>query len=120
GLGLRFAVQGLAADGRIETYRATLAMIGDHPWLGTGLGTFGWAFPAYRLDEASILGVWELTHNTLLQTAAEMGLPVAAAVAGFVLATLAALARGVLVRRRSLEVVVGALAGTALVMLHSL
>ena len=35
----------LADEGRLETYKATLRMIADHPWFGTGQGTFAYAFP---------------------------------------------------------------------------
>src|SRR5262249_17830771 len=31
----RFDSEGLANGGRSETYRSTLAIIGDHPWFGT-------------------------------------------------------------------------------------
>ena len=44
----RFEMQGAVDQGRLETYRSTLRMIADHPWFGTGLGTFVWSFPAYR------------------------------------------------------------------------
>ena len=44
----RFDTQNLSDEGRLDTYRATLHMIADHPWFGTGLGTFVWSFPAYR------------------------------------------------------------------------
>ena len=49
GVSGRFDVQGLADEGRLETYRSTLRMIGDHPWFGTGLGTF--ALEVSRLPE---------------------------------------------------------------------
>ena len=52
----RFEVQGLSDEGRLETYRSTLRMIADHPWFGTGLGTFVWSFPAYRSANVSMGG----------------------------------------------------------------
>ena len=48
----RFEMEGFVDQGRLETYRATLRMIADHPWFGTGLGTFVWSFPAYRSDKS--------------------------------------------------------------------
>ena len=44
----RFQEEGFVDQGRLETYRSTLRMIADHPWFGSGLGTFVWSFPAYR------------------------------------------------------------------------
>jgi O-antigen ligase len=52
----RFDSEGFASGGRAETYRSTLAIIGDHPWLGTGLGTFAFVFPAYRSNAWTSLG----------------------------------------------------------------
>src|SRR5581483_3450297 len=43
-LNARLETKGLADEGRFETYKSTLRMIADHPWLGTGQGTFVWAF----------------------------------------------------------------------------
>ena len=77
GVNARFDFQGLADEGRFATYRATLHMIADHPWFGTGQGTFAYAFPAYRSPNVSMWGVWDIAHNTLLEIAADMGVPIA-------------------------------------------
>ena len=82
GVSARFDLEGLADEGRLETYKATLRMIADHPWLGTGQGTFAYAFPAYRSPNVSLWGVWDMAHNTLLEIAADMGVPLAALVVG--------------------------------------
>jgi O-antigen ligase len=120
GVNERFDMQGLADEGRLETYKATLRMIGDHPWLGTGQGTFAYAFPAYRSANVSVWGVWDMAHNTLLEIAAEMGVPIAAVVAGAWMMIFAVLTRGAMVRRRGLLVPVAALAVATLAVLHSL
>ena len=120
GVNARFDVEGLAAGGRFETYRATLRMIADRPWLGTGLGTFAYAFPIYRNANASVLGVWDRAHNTLLEIAADMGLPVAALVTAAWLAILVRLIRGVQIRRRGVLVPTAALAVAVIALLHSL
>ncbi|HEX7563625.1 MAG TPA: O-antigen ligase family protein, partial [Bradyrhizobium sp.] len=65
----RFDAQGLSDEGRLETYRSTLRMIADHPWFGTGLGTFVWSFPAYRSGSVSMWGVWDKAHSTPLELA---------------------------------------------------
>jgi O-antigen ligase len=120
GVNSRFDLEGLSEGGRLETYRATLRMIADHPWFGTGLGTFAEAFPAYRSPNVSMWGRWDLAHNTLLEIAAEMGIPIAALVALAWIVIFAVLLRGTFVRRRDLIVPVAALAVAMLAVLHSL
>jgi O-antigen ligase len=116
----RFGLLGLSDEGRLETYKATLRMIADHPWLGTGQGSFAYAFPIYRSSNASVLGIWNIAHNTLLEIAADMGIPIALLVVAAWLAIFAALIRGVLVRRRGILVPAAALAVALLAVLHSL
>jgi O-antigen ligase len=120
GVNARFDFEGLAAGGRFETYRATMHMIAEHPWLGTGHGTFADAFPSYRNANASVLGVWDRAHNTLLEIAADMGLPIAALVTAAWLAILVRLIRGVRIRRRGVLVPAAALAVAVIAILHSL
>jgi O-antigen ligase len=120
GVNARFDLQGLTDQGRLETYKATLRLIADHPWLGTGQGTFGYAFPIYRSANASLFGVWDMAHNTLLEIAADMGLPIAVLVAAAWVAIFVRLVRGVLIRRRGIIVPAAALAVALLAVLHSL
>jgi O-antigen ligase len=120
GVNARFDLQGLTDQGRLETYKATLRLIADHPWLGTGQGTFGYAFPIYRSANASLFGVWDMAHNTLLEIAADMGLPIAVLVAAAWVAIFVKLVRGVLIRRRGIIVPAAALAVALLAVLHSL
>jgi O-antigen ligase len=117
--GGRLDTEGLAGEGRLETYRSTLHMIADHPWLGTGQGTFGFAFPAYR-SSASLWGVWTMAHNTLLEIATDMGLPIAILVTAVWIVIFAVLIRGALQRRRGALVPVAAFAVAMLAVLHSL
>jgi O-antigen ligase len=76
----RIGTQGLTDATRSEAYKSTLAIIRDHPLLGTGLGTFPDVFPSYRSPLVSTAGVWDRTHNTPLELASEIGLPATAAV----------------------------------------
>ncbi|MCB9988701.1 MAG: O-antigen ligase family protein [Rhodospirillales bacterium] len=70
---------GLAAPGqqkeivaRMAIWQSTVAMIKDHPFKGTGLGTFYQTYPAYRApDTDNSSGHW--AHNDPLQFWAEMG-----------------------------------------------
>jgi O-antigen ligase len=120
GINTRFDLQGLADGGRLETYKATLRLIADHPWFGTGQGTFASAFPSYRSPNVSIWGVWDKAHNTLLEIAADMGVPLAALVAIAWVVTFAVLIYGARTRRRALVIPISGLAVATLAVLHSL
>ena len=120
GVNARFDIDGVADEGRLETYRSTLRMIADHPWFGTGQGTFVYAFPAYRNPNVSMWGVWDIAHNTLLEIAADMGVPIAALVVVAWIVIFVMLVRGIFIRRRGLLVPVAALAVATLAVSHSL
>jgi O-antigen ligase len=120
GINARFDIQGAADEGRLETYKSTLRLIADHPWFGTGQGTFAYVFPAYRSSNVSMVGVWDIAHNTLLEIASDMGIPIATLVVVAWIVIFAVLIRGALVRRRDLVVPVAALAVAILAVLHSL
>jgi O-antigen ligase len=120
GVSGRFDAEGLAAGGRLATYRSTLQMIADHPWFGTGQGTFVWSYPAYRSADISLWGTWDRAHNTILEIAADLGLPLAGLVIVAWIVVLVVLIRGVRVRDRGLAVPVAALAVAILALLHSL
>jgi hypothetical protein len=100
GVNGRFDTIGFGDDSRLEVYRSTMRMIADHPWFGTGLGTFNWSFPEYRSANISMFGVYDRAHDTLLELTADMGLPLAALVALAWVFALAALFRGIKIRRR--------------------
>jgi O-antigen ligase len=112
--------EGLSGEGRLQTYRSTLAMIDDHPWLGTGLGTFAWVFPAYRSDAESSWGTWDRAHSTPLEIAAEMGVPLAAVVVASWAGAFIILGFGLWNRNRDHILVIAALAVGGLAVLHSL
>ncbi len=57
---------------RRDIYAWTLDIIKDHPWTGTGIGTFPIAIKLYQ-RAPYITGLY--AHSHYLQTAAEMGLP---------------------------------------------
>jgi O-antigen ligase len=112
--------EGLASGGRLETYRSTLAVIRDHPWLGTGLGTFAWSYPAYRSSNLTSWGVWDRAHSTPLEIASDMGLPLAGLVVTAWAGVFAVLAFGLRTRKRDQIIMVAALATASLGILHSL
>jgi len=116
----RFSSQGLVDNGRFESYRGILQMIADHPWFGSGLGTFRWAFPAYRSANVSLWGVWDIAHSTPLEIAAEVGIPLAAAVAFGWAAIFVVLVRGIRIRKRDRIIPLAAFSVAFIAVLHSL
>lgn len=59
---------------RLMLMKSAWLMIQDHPWLGTGLGTFRLLYPQYRFpEESATAGGW--VHNDYLQLWLEAGLP---------------------------------------------
>jgi O-antigen ligase len=115
----RFDDLGISGGGRLEVYRSTIQMILEHPWLGTGLGTFVWAYPAYRGDH-QISGVWDRAHSTLLELAAELGVPFATLVAVVWIIAVAVLMSATIGPRRPRIVLVAALLISLLAVVHSL
>jgi O-antigen ligase len=116
----RFLKDGLIDHTRLSLYRSTLRMIVDRPWFGTGLGTFAWAFPAYRGDEISMYHIYDRAHSTLLELAAEAGLPLASIVVIGWMIAFGVLAHGVRTRRRDRIIPAAALSVGLLAALHSL
>jgi O-antigen ligase len=80
GVSARFDLRGISDEGRLDIYRATLAIVRDHPWSGAGLGTFAWVVPAYRPANISIWGTWDRAHSTPLEMISDLGVPTAALV----------------------------------------
>jgi O-antigen ligase len=118
-LATRFDQSGLTDPGRLDAYRSTLRMIGDHPWLGTGLGTFVWGFPPYRADGA-IWGVWTRAHNTWLEIASDMGLPFMLLILVAWGLVFALLIHGIRKRRRDYFIPIAAFSVASVSIAHSL
>lgn len=116
----RLEIQGADEGGRLQTYLTTLQMISDHPWFGTGLGTYMWAHPAYRSPELPIWGIWDRAHSTPLELAADLGVPFATIVVLDWLIVLGVLVRGLRVRQRGLVVPLVALCVSMIALLHSM
>lgn len=73
----RFADDGIAGGGRIETYMLSLQLVAERPLSGWGLGTFSHVFPSVR--DGAIRGIWDRAHSTPLEWAVEGGVPFALA-----------------------------------------
>ncbi len=65
--------------GRLEAWKLTARIAGDHPVLGTGLGTYGFISGAYQTPGAGT-GRWEQAHNDYLNLLSDTG------IAGFAIA----------------------------------
>jgi O-antigen ligase len=118
-IGGRIDVQGLSDAGRLSVYRSTLKIIADNPWFGTGLGTFAFSFPAYRSDDISMQGSWGIAHDTYLEFASEMGIPLTLVVALAWIVALVVLSFGMLRRRRNMFVPLSSFAVCLIALLHS-
>ncbi len=119
-VGARFDVGELADQGRFEGYRSTLRMIAERPWFGVGLGDFAWGFPPYRSDAISTSGVWEMAHNTPLEFAAELGIPLTILVTIGWIVAFGVLIRGIRTGRRRAIIPLAALSVSLIALLHSL
>jgi O-antigen ligase len=58
--------------GRLVAARDSLRIFGDHPFLGTGLGSFELAFPQY--ESVPTDSTWAHAHNDYAEALAETGL----------------------------------------------
>jgi O-antigen ligase len=104
--------------GRAHFWSGALQIIRDHPWLGTGLGSFGSAYTrydtsngAYRLEQA---------HNDYLQIVSDAGLVGGLLGLAFVVLLFRAAFRGMQSHDRFRRgVALGALAGCAGALVHS-
>jgi hypothetical protein len=116
----RIGLQGLQDLERWEAYRSTVAMIRDHPLLGSGLGSFELVFPAYRTDRFDTSEVWDLAHNSILELAAEQGVIVALGLLLVIIYLMAFIARGVFIRRRQAHIPMIGLAILIMAASHSM
>jgi O-antigen ligase len=105
---------------RVQMWRDTVPMVGDHLGLGSGLDTFGALSDSYRTFPSRAR--WAQTHNDYLQWLAETGL-VGAALALWFLWTLGrtvAEKMRLAADSRARQLVMGAALGCLLVLLQSL
>jgi len=113
----RLAQQGLAAELRLDTYRATLDAISDYLWIGSGLGTFQDVFPAYRTEVGN--WIWDKAHNDYLELVLGLGVPAALVMLlGLGLLVLITLS-GFFSRRRDGQFAAAAVGVSVLVALHA-
>ena len=103
---------------RRDIWRATKGMIGDHPWLGVGLGAFPFAFTSY--DQSSGAQRVEQTHNDYLQILADAGLVGGVLALTFIVLLFSTGFRAARTRdRRRRSIILGALSGCFAIGVHS-
>ena len=105
-------------EARPEIFQLTLKALADHPWIGTGLGTFTTVFEAYRTPD--LLFFVNAAHNDYLENMLELGIPAALLLFGSVLALFVMCVRGAIRRRRDAILPCVGVGVTALVAMHSL
>jgi O-antigen ligase len=98
----RFTSQRLTEDGRFEIFKAVFRIIRDHPWFGTGNGTFEYIIPRYRPDTISPIWIWDYAHSGPLQILAELGIPMGLFALGLFITVIGVCARGLWRRKRDL------------------
>jgi O-antigen ligase len=86
------SVQDGSTNARLQVWQSTIKMALDHPIVGTGWGTFGNIYPAYRLPIENTTSGF-LAHNDYLQFAAEGGFPALCLLLGILIALLFLLKR---------------------------
>ncbi len=119
----RFLLVGENLPSRTELWKDVLVMIGDFPLFGTGLGTFAYAYPPYKVSVEKPL-VYLYAHNDYLQLIAETGVlgfaSLMAALGIFLYASLKSLTR--LAGEEDyfrFFILLGALTGIFSILLHS-
>ncbi|MFP5214175.1 MAG: O-antigen ligase family protein [Acidobacteriota bacterium] len=130
----RFDAIGKESSDRVRIWQDTVEMIKDHPLTGTGLGTFPASIMLYQSHLTDDLLI-EHAHNDYLELTAEAGIPLAAFVILFSWGYWCVMAGRLWVQRKETEALrlnertaerqrrtlaVGALAGSAAFLTHSL
>jgi O-antigen ligase len=61
-----------ASAGRPVVWKNSLRIVRDHLWVGTGMGSFGTAYPSYQTETTDL--VTEHAHNDYIEALTETGL----------------------------------------------
>jgi len=109
----------LGGQSRLSMWRDALPLIKQHPWLGTGLGTFP---IAYTSGQTAFLSQFvNHAHNDYLELAADLGIPAALVLFGSILFILGRAIRSFLTGERDFEriVALGCVGSIVAILLHS-
>ncbi|MBY0526628.1 MAG: O-antigen ligase family protein [Gemmataceae bacterium] len=64
----------ISISARLSMWQRMLPVAGQHPWLGTGLGTFGVVEPLNRPPREDPSALWDHAHNDYVEALIEGGL----------------------------------------------
>jgi putative inorganic carbon (hco3(-)) transporter len=109
----------LGGQSRVSIWRDALPLIRQHPWLGTGLGTFP---IAYTSGQTAFLGQFvNHAHNDYLEFSADLGIPAALILFSCIFLILARAVRAFLFGQGDFERVValGCVGSIVAILLHS-
>lgn len=115
---LRVGVNG-TEDARFCVMPGMVRLLRENWLLGTGLGTFRVAFPAYRDPSCGLVGVWDMAHDFYIEGWITLGLPFVVICSTGLFALVAMCIRGIGARRRYRWPVVAGLGALILVVAHS-
>lgn len=116
----RFNTTGFDDEGRWDVIAATMRIVADHPWFGSGIGTFPAMFPTYRQIPPDMTGRWERAFDTPVELASEVGLPMTGLIAALIAVGLLAMILRLRIAQRSQYVLLGGLATAGIALTHSL
>ncbi len=109
-----------SADIRMSAYQQTGQLIAQHPWLGSGGGSFKDTFNAVRHLPVSSDVVWDKAHDLYLELSVDLGIPLAICVVLAVLLFAWRCLSTTIRRQESWEIPAASVGATVLVGLHSL
>lgn len=108
-------------ESRDEVSRDTFNMWFDNPILGTGAGSYKYAYPSYKSDDVTSTQLYDYAHNDYLEFLAEFGILAYLALAAAVLIALYWAIQAMRMRRNSLQQGLGfsACMGIIAILIHS-
>lgn len=106
-------------SGRTHFWKTGIKIFADHPVIGTGLDTFGYAYPKY--DTRNGYFRVEQAHNDYLQTLTDSGIAGFACVVAFIFLLFRQSLRMISLSRNNFQTAaaIGALAGVLGILIHS-
>lgn len=110
----------VTGEGRWAIWQDTVQLIGRHPWLGTGLGTFAEAYP--RVQTSYVNRLVRNAHNDYLEVVSDVGFPGGIVLFGSFFYLLGRAARGarVATERFNRTVALGCAGSLSALLAHSL
>jgi O-antigen ligase len=117
----RLQSSSIEKESRDEVSRDTFNMWLENPILGTGAGSYKYAYPSYKSEDVTATQLYDYAHNDYLEFLAEFGIIVYLALVAAVLISLYWAIQAMRVRRNSLQQGLGfaATMGIIAILMHS-